>query len=244
MVRYINNAIESKVQLLDSSSDPAESAVVNYIVYDEADTSFDTGTMTHVDNGIYTKSWTPDAAGEWTFECYSSSPKFRKSYVYHVQLTTAITKYAYKTYDAYDSIAPVLNTLHEVFDATGGVRLWSIVAEYQNTENDNKDVDCVITVDGNTYTYDASVTGQAGEDDEFAFAFVSADLGDAAWTLDLLLIGANNWEVPFMFQRNADNEQGIPLSGHSIKVELRMTDAVGTAPVLRWRAIYDVLEEV
>ena len=99
MVRYENVAIESKVQVLDSDGDPAEAATVNYIVYDEGDvTGFATGAMAHVDNGIYSVSWTPDATGEWTFECYSASPKFRKSYVYHVQAVTDITKYAWKTH--------------------------------------------------------------------------------------------------------------------------------------------------
>ncbi|GAF77522.1 unnamed protein product, partial [marine sediment metagenome] len=84
MVHKVNEAIETKVQVINGNGDPDEGATVNYIVYDEADQSFDTGAMAHTANGIYTKTWTPDAIGEWTFYGYSADPKFHKSYTYSV----------------------------------------------------------------------------------------------------------------------------------------------------------------
>ena len=72
-------AIESKVQVLDSSKDVVTTATVSYIVYDENDGVFASGNMVHFANGIYSVSWTPDADGEWTFYAYSSSPKFHET---------------------------------------------------------------------------------------------------------------------------------------------------------------------
>jgi hypothetical protein len=89
MTRTVNNPIETKVQVIDSNGDPVTAATVGWKVFDEADLEFDSGSMTHFADGIYTCTWTPDAVGEWTVECYSSNPKFRKSFTYNVEAALA-----------------------------------------------------------------------------------------------------------------------------------------------------------
>jgi len=81
----INEAVETKVQVLDDSGDPDTGATVNYRVYDEADGQFTSGSMSHIAYGIYSVSWTPDTAGEWTFYAYCSDPKFHKTFTYFVE---------------------------------------------------------------------------------------------------------------------------------------------------------------
>lgn len=85
MTRYANDPIETKVQVLDSNDDPATTAVVLYKILDETDAVVDSGAMTHIIDGIFTYTWTPDAAGEWTFETYSTNPKFRDSRAYWIE---------------------------------------------------------------------------------------------------------------------------------------------------------------
>jgi hypothetical protein len=85
LVLKVDETVETKIQVLDSEGDPATEATVNYVVYDEADGVFNSGTMVHVANGIYTASWTPDEAGEWTFLAYCGNPKLYTTLSYFVE---------------------------------------------------------------------------------------------------------------------------------------------------------------
>ena len=87
MTRYVNETIEVKVQVVDSNYDPVTTATVNWKLYDETDVEVDSGTMSHIANGIYTETFTPDAVGEWTFEAYCANPKFRTAKVYNVEIS-------------------------------------------------------------------------------------------------------------------------------------------------------------
>jgi len=79
----INEAKEIKLLLLADDGTPT-TGTVTYVVYDEADISFATGTMSAVSGvtGLYTMTFTPDAAGEWTvkFNCASPSRDAVKTY--------------------------------------------------------------------------------------------------------------------------------------------------------------------
>lgn len=61
--------------LLDDDGNPI-AGVITYTVYDENDASFATGTMSAVSGvtGLYTMSFTPDAAGAWSVLLKCSSP--------------------------------------------------------------------------------------------------------------------------------------------------------------------------
>jgi hypothetical protein len=85
VTRYENEAIETKVQVLDSNDDPATGAVVLFRILDESDATIETGVMTHIIDGIFTYTWTPDEPGEWVFEAYSTNPKFRDSRAYWIE---------------------------------------------------------------------------------------------------------------------------------------------------------------
>jgi len=84
MVLLINEQITTKIQVLNASGSPVTTATVNYIVYDEANNVFANGVMIHFAKGIYTATWTPDAVGEWTFECECNNPKFYRALTYSV----------------------------------------------------------------------------------------------------------------------------------------------------------------
>lgn len=81
----LNESIEVKVLLLGDSGDPV-AGTINYTVYDETDASFATGTMTAVsgETGLYTMSFTPDTAGEWTVVLDSTSPNRSASKIFYV----------------------------------------------------------------------------------------------------------------------------------------------------------------
>ena len=85
MPRYVGKPLDAKVHVIDANGDPVTSAAVSWKVYDDEDAGFSSGTMTHFADGIYTCTWTPNAVGEWTAQCYSSNPKFRKSFTYYVE---------------------------------------------------------------------------------------------------------------------------------------------------------------
>lgn len=72
MVYKINEATEVKYLLLDASGNPATGKTLNYKVRDELDAVFAGPTAcSEIADGLYTMSFTPDAAGEWTvwFDC-------------------------------------------------------------------------------------------------------------------------------------------------------------------------------
>ena len=71
----VGEAKEVKVMLLDDDGNPT-AGTITYTVYDENDVSFATGTMSTVSGvtGLYTMSFTPDAAGAWSVLVTCSSP--------------------------------------------------------------------------------------------------------------------------------------------------------------------------
>jgi len=75
----VDEQVETKVYINSSGK------TVSYVVYDEADVSFATGTMTEVGTtGIYTCSWTPDAVGEWTVKIDCDAPVVHLGFIYSV----------------------------------------------------------------------------------------------------------------------------------------------------------------
>jgi len=70
----VGEAKEVKVMLLDDDGDPT-AGTITYVVYDENDTSFATGTMTATGvTGFYTMTFTPDVAGVWSVLVTCVSP--------------------------------------------------------------------------------------------------------------------------------------------------------------------------
>lgn len=244
MVRLVNTAIETKVQVLDSEGDPAAGATVNYIVYDEADASFATGTMSHIANGLYTAQWTPDAAGEWTFEAYSSNPKFRKSFVFWIETASAaVTKFGWKLYNTLtDTRAPpTQNVYHEVFDLADGSKLHYITVEQNNDETDAKNVDIRFTIDGQTY----ELIGTALAHGEIYYIYWE-DIGQDPPAAKLKI---RNDSPLTIFGMAAEDSLGAKtprtaLEMHDCKFEYRMTSVPGTNQTLVSKYRKSLLEAV
>lgn len=85
MTRIVNQPVETKVQALDINRNPVEDASVSYKIYDSSDILFDSGSMSHTHDGIYSISWIPVSEGEWTVECYSEFPKFTRTFCYFIE---------------------------------------------------------------------------------------------------------------------------------------------------------------
>ena len=157
MTRLVNREIETKVQVIDTNGDPVTGAVVSYKVLDEADVSFVTGAMTHVGDGIYSCTWEPDEEGEWTIECYSSNPKLKKSFTYHVETTPqAWWKNCWRKSGGYSMQTnnPTLEgylTAIDISDGVTGVKLDYIWINQSNNESAAKNVAVEITLDGNVF---------------------------------------------------------------------------------------------
>jgi len=84
MVLAINEQFMTTILVTDENNNPASGKTINYRIFDENRTLFDSGTMTEIGSyGIYYKLWTPDAEGYWIFEAYYSGSDF---HFYDIQL--------------------------------------------------------------------------------------------------------------------------------------------------------------
>jgi len=152
-------------------------------------------------------------------------------------------KYAWKTHQIkIDKNPPVITALNEVFDKTGGVRLVSLIAKQTNTETDGKEIDILITKDGTTYTYDSSDIGQLVNNKDYAICIITGNTDEAAYVIDVVdvtIVGGSSMLLGYGI-----TVEGKPLEGHDIKVEVRLTNAAGTAQRLYAKATYETLEAV
>ena len=154
-----------------------------------------------------------------------------------------VPKFAWKTHQVrIDKNPPVINVLNEVFDESGGVRLVSFIVKQTNTETDGKEIDILITLDGTTYLYDSSDIGQLLHDTDYAPCIVTGNTAEAAYVIDP--VGVAGAGGSSMLLGYGITIEGKPLEGHAIKVEVRLTDAAGTAQRLFVKATYETLEAV
>lgn len=160
---------------------------------------------------------------------------------------TGVTKkYAYKTYQYKLNLTTVVkDTKYPVMDETGGCKLVSLVIDHVNDETDSKAIDILITKDGIEYLYDSSEINILSVNDDYALYISTAKLGDVVFPLDLVNVSALACNSPMVLgSEDAQHVDGKPLCGHAIKVELIMTDTVGTNQTLRSKCTYEVSEEV
>jgi len=77
MVLAINEAFLTVLIVTDENNNPVSGKTISYVIYDETQTQFATGSMTEIGTtGIYYKSWTPDAEGYWIFKAYYEGSDF------------------------------------------------------------------------------------------------------------------------------------------------------------------------
>lgn len=122
-----------------------------------------------------------------------------------------------------DQNPPVLNTLHEVFNETGGVVLHSLNIVQTNTPTNAAEVDVLITVDGRTILFDSSVVNVLNDSTTYGFS-MGIDNATTTTETDRADLNANLRPI-YMIDGTAP-ERGFPLKGDSIKVEIRQTSAI------------------
>lgn len=150
----------------------------------------------------------------------------------------ASSKFNYKTYAIRDNLTPpTFNTLHEIMNETGGVRLVSLSLYQHNDETNAKEVDIVITKDGVLWEYDSSAIDPLDDNLHYT-AFVVPTAADPVRQL-----GITTSETPLL-QGNSGDQGGKALEGHDIKVELRQTSALGTNQTIVYKLSYELLEAV
>lgn len=155
-------------------------------------------------------------------------------------LPAVTTKYAEKTEQVIlDQNPPVLNTLHEVFSATGGVKLLTIRVRQDNTPTNVEEIDIVITKDGTAYTYDASAIGGLNNATEYTVHINSMTVTIAAFQPDIM--AANN---KVMSIDSTAPGLGTAIKGHDIMVQVRQTSAIAAGARIRCKCTYEVLEAV
>ena len=138
-----------------------------------------------------------------------------------------VVKYHYQDHDsdqAYET-PPVQNTWYEVFDAEDVRLLWCVMFQ-NNTEVAAKEIEVRWTIDGTVYFLSRSL---AADTNEWIYRNRLGSTGGIA--------GLNYSAAEVNAAFNTDKR------GHSFKVEIRMTDAPGTAQVLSCLCVRETLEE-
>lgn len=235
MTRYVNEDAETKVQVLDSNGNPATGATVLYKIYDEADVLFDSGSMSHIADGIFTLQWTPDAVGEWTFEAYSSNPKFRDSKVYKIESILAF-KHKPDIYDLHEP--PDLNTWYTPLDVSGGARVKLIAMEQTNNESATKNIEWEFTIDG------VVVTDTLASEHGKYYSFVTTYHGgiepiEGYEQVATFGVQKRDWVSSEPYE--IESSEGFS-EMHAFKFRYRMTSAPGTNQEMHCVIVYDKLE--
>jgi hypothetical protein len=99
MVLASGEPVTTQVQVLDATGNPVTVGTFYYNVFDQVDGLAASGNLVHTQDGMWTATWTPGAAGEWKFEAWGDTPKFRRTFGYSVQkgVEAAILTYLYST---------------------------------------------------------------------------------------------------------------------------------------------------
>lgn len=129
-----------------------------------------------------------------------------------------------------NQVPPVTDTWYTILDTTEDVSLDFILMFQENDETDAKNIEVRVTIDGEV------LPGAASQADNTLFYW--AHTHNFAAATDILDESAT---------RNTAGSQtsdklGLPLRGHSVLVEARITSAVGTNQELRGRVIYQTWE--
>ena len=119
---------------------------------------------------------------------------------------------------------PTVNVWYTVLGTTKNVKVLYFALMQAHTEAGNEDVNIRVTIDGVSVTSTANLTLA---DSTPAYAYLSP-------VADALILGTTLYNAAYT----------APLEAHSIKVEVRQTTAVGTAPKIYGYVQYEVKEIV
>lgn len=121
------------------------------------------------------------------------------------------------------NLTPVQNTWYTVLDTTKFVKLIYLVLGQGNAETADKSCQLQVVMDGITHTMpNVSISNNV-----YKYCYLHP-LSDEMRAIDALINAAyyDSWE------------------GHSVKVEARLTSAVGTNQILRSRVQHEILKKV
>ena len=125
----------------------------------------------------------------------------------------------WKTYQEIVTIAPpTLNTLHEVINESGGVKLLFLEVRQTNTPTNNEEIDVLITKDGTAMLYDSSVVAMMNNNVIYGICMIPGNVDQPAYDLDAVNLTAAT--RPVILSDGAD-DPGFKVEGQDIKVEIR-----------------------
>ena len=161
MTRLVNSQINSMVQVVDSNGDKATEAIVNFKVYhydgeDEEWEIVESGLMTHIGDGIFQASFSPEQTGEYTFYAYSTNPKFHESYTYFVENQEANGGAAFYGNVNYNASPPTQGELVELGTWLNGFKGYFFRFWQSNTEAAAKTITFNLQNDNSGGDYQAS----------------------------------------------------------------------------------------
>ena len=225
MTRYVNQTIASMVQVVDSNGDPVTGATVNYRLYQFGEQE-DSGTMTHKENGLYVAYWYPQGSGPWTFEAYCTSPKFRKTLLYHVEYKQPFQAPLMGTNS---QINPVQGSWYALLpqqsDVSNQAKLYYVIVSQTNNENAAKDVEIIFDID-NVRSINMNATLDSGTK---YYIQIACDT-NSNYTYEFVTYKAMVLQT---LSKNDDNSDiiigGMPLECADFALQMRMTSAPGTS---------------
>lgn len=157
MTRYVGNYIWVPVQIIDSNGNPVTGATINYKVYYE--NLEDSGTMTHMADGIYGEGFTPNYSGVWCFEAYNESLGFRKTFTFYVEEVPAEKNFVQQIVDSNQVSNPTQNEWIRLLALGDGLKIYSLSFYQQNNESAAKNVEVRIYIDGQYSLIPSNING-------------------------------------------------------------------------------------
>lgn len=136
---------------------------------------------------------------------------------------------------------PVLNTLHEVIHELAGCRIVCIEVRQTNTPTNAEEIDILITQDGNSWLYDASVVGVLTNNVKYGVKCMPYNVDEPAYNLDVHDYTAST--IPFIVSDNNEGKSS-ELEGVNVLVQVRQTSAIAAAARIMVKITYKVLETI
>jgi len=149
----------------------------------------------------------------------------------------------WQTFDVQkDFNPPILNTLHEVINISGGCRLVAITVIQSNTPTGAEEIDVLITKDGTPILYDGSAIAMMNHNNSYGIIIYSQDATQAAYaTINALDIGAVGYTEMLCANYMGAGHDGKPLEGETILVQVRQTSAIAAGARIRVFCRYERL---
>lgn len=156
-------------------------------------------------------------------------------------LTSPTTKFAYKFYEVLQDLnPPVINVINDLLVGVGGVEVIFMSVQQNNDEVANKEIDVIITKDGEVTLYDASAEG--GQNNAGFYSYVLGIMSSPTVSGYITMLNLGVADPNFMLW--IVDGASKPLKGKDITIQTRMTSAAGTNQRLYSKIWYLLKEAV